>query len=282
MNLSLDQIAILIMAPIVDGAPITLDTLNEIAAALGDDPNFAATMTAQLATKLSNANGTGGQANLTDNIISTAKLVNKAMTLAKLADITGLTMLGAVSGTGSPVTLTPAQVIPVIGISTFVRTILDDAATVFSTLGVSSFIPTLLDGTNASTAQTTLGIFNFHQGHCLMMSALRPLARPSLLPVSPPAVGYNQTDNPIGSIIGFYSSNGLVAFLHPFHGECSRCASGRLWALDTSEPWHCLERGLVAAASARMVPTFGLLDRGSASVAYRRNQLSQVRLHDRR
>lgn len=36
---------------IIDAAPGTMDTLNEIAAALGDDPNFAATITQQLAGK---------------------------------------------------------------------------------------------------------------------------------------------------------------------------------------------------------------------------------------
>lgn len=36
------------VALIVDSAPSTLDTLNELAAALGDDPNFAATLTANL------------------------------------------------------------------------------------------------------------------------------------------------------------------------------------------------------------------------------------------
>lgn len=37
------------IAALVDSAPGTLDTLNEIAAALGDDPNFSATITAALA-----------------------------------------------------------------------------------------------------------------------------------------------------------------------------------------------------------------------------------------
>lgn len=37
---------------LVNAAPGLLDTLDEIAAALGDDPNFATTMTTQLATKL--------------------------------------------------------------------------------------------------------------------------------------------------------------------------------------------------------------------------------------
>jgi hypothetical protein len=36
---------------VIDAAPGTLDTLNELAAALGDDPNFATTLTNQIATK---------------------------------------------------------------------------------------------------------------------------------------------------------------------------------------------------------------------------------------
>ena len=39
------------VAALVDSAPATLDTLNELAAALGDDPNFATTMTTSLAGK---------------------------------------------------------------------------------------------------------------------------------------------------------------------------------------------------------------------------------------
>lgn len=39
------------IAALVDTSPAALDTLNELAAALGDDPNFAATMTATLAGK---------------------------------------------------------------------------------------------------------------------------------------------------------------------------------------------------------------------------------------
>lgn len=42
-----------VQAAIVDSAPETLDTLNELAAALGDDPNFATTVTNQIAQKAS-------------------------------------------------------------------------------------------------------------------------------------------------------------------------------------------------------------------------------------
>lgn len=39
------------IATIVDGSPSTLDTLNELAAALGDDPNFATTMSTNIGLK---------------------------------------------------------------------------------------------------------------------------------------------------------------------------------------------------------------------------------------
>ena len=47
-----------IVASITDSAPTTLDTLNELAAALGDDPNFATTVTTSIAEKLPLAGGT--------------------------------------------------------------------------------------------------------------------------------------------------------------------------------------------------------------------------------
>jgi hypothetical protein len=53
---------------LVDAAPGTLDTLNELAAALGDDPNFATTVTNSIATKLPLAGGTlTGNVNFGDN-----------------------------------------------------------------------------------------------------------------------------------------------------------------------------------------------------------------------
>jgi hypothetical protein len=44
---------------LVDAAPGTLDTLNELAAALGDDPNFATTVATSIGTKQAQLNGTG-------------------------------------------------------------------------------------------------------------------------------------------------------------------------------------------------------------------------------
>ena len=48
---TLQQLVTLVQAAIVDGSPATLDTLNELAAALGDDANYAATITSALAGK---------------------------------------------------------------------------------------------------------------------------------------------------------------------------------------------------------------------------------------
>jgi hypothetical protein len=47
------------IANLIDSAPGTLDTLNELAAALGDDPNFATTVATSIGTKQNQLNGTG-------------------------------------------------------------------------------------------------------------------------------------------------------------------------------------------------------------------------------
>ena len=57
------------VANIVDSAPSTLDTLNELAAALGDDANFSTTVTNSIATKMPLAGGTfTGAVQFNDNI----------------------------------------------------------------------------------------------------------------------------------------------------------------------------------------------------------------------
>lgn len=47
------------VAGLVDSAPETLDTLNELSAALGNDPNFATTVANQIGTKVDKVNGKG-------------------------------------------------------------------------------------------------------------------------------------------------------------------------------------------------------------------------------
>lgn len=54
-----DDTAAAAAAKVVDSAPETLDTLNELAAALGDDPNFATTVSNQIGTKVDKVEGKG-------------------------------------------------------------------------------------------------------------------------------------------------------------------------------------------------------------------------------
>ena len=64
-----------IIASITDSAPSTLDTLNELAAALGDDANFSTTVTNSIATKLPLAGGTlTGNLNAKNILFSTSAL----------------------------------------------------------------------------------------------------------------------------------------------------------------------------------------------------------------
>lgn len=66
------------VAALVDGAPEVLDTLTELAAALGDDPNFAATVANQLASKAPLASPT---------FTGTVTVPNGAFTIAKTAGL---------------------------------------------------------------------------------------------------------------------------------------------------------------------------------------------------
>lgn len=68
------------VANLVDSAPETLDTLNELAAALGDDANFATTVTNSLANKLeaSDLNGYATQSYVSNNF-ATQSYVNSSI-----------------------------------------------------------------------------------------------------------------------------------------------------------------------------------------------------------
>lgn len=64
------------LAALVASAPATLDTLNELAAALGSDPNFATTVTNSIATKLPLAGGT-----LTGGLSGTSATFSSSVTI---------------------------------------------------------------------------------------------------------------------------------------------------------------------------------------------------------
>ena len=76
---------------LVDAAPSTLDTLNELAAALGDDPNFATTVTNSIATKLPLAGGT-----ISGNLTVSGSLTGTLATAAQ-PNITSVGTLSSLS-----------------------------------------------------------------------------------------------------------------------------------------------------------------------------------------
>ena len=87
-----------VVAATVDAAPAALDTLNELAAALGDDENFASTVTTSLAAK---ADTTALDAAVADIATNTTALATKANSadLGQLASFSASTGLSAVTNT---------------------------------------------------------------------------------------------------------------------------------------------------------------------------------------
>ncbi|WP_439946503.1 hypothetical protein [Streptomyces sp. BBFR109] len=70
-RMTYQDLATAIVALVVDAAPGTLDTLNELAAALGDDPDFATTVSTNIAAKLaksSNLSDVASASTAFDNI----------------------------------------------------------------------------------------------------------------------------------------------------------------------------------------------------------------------
>lgn len=75
------------VAALVDSSPSTLDTLNELAVALGDDPNFATTVTTALGTKATTAALTAHESDTTaiHGITDTSALETTTGSAAKVA-----------------------------------------------------------------------------------------------------------------------------------------------------------------------------------------------------
>jgi hypothetical protein len=89
------------VAKLVQSAPETLDTLNELAAALGDDPNFATTVTSQIGTK--QATITGGATTITsDNLTVSRALASDGSGKVAVSSVTA-TELGRLSGVTSAI-----------------------------------------------------------------------------------------------------------------------------------------------------------------------------------
>ena len=100
-----------IISTITDSAPATLDTLNELAAALGDDPNFASTVTSSLALKANTSSlATVATSGAYSDLTGTPTLATVA-TSGSYNDLTGTPTLATVATSGSYNDLTDQPVI---------------------------------------------------------------------------------------------------------------------------------------------------------------------------
>ncbi len=108
------------VASLLDSAPGALDTLNELAAALGDDPNFATTITSALAGKAA-LNHTHTASQITDFNSAVDGRVASAVPVASTT-VQGKVELAtdaeAIAGTDVSRAVTPAALAAVVGDST--------------------------------------------------------------------------------------------------------------------------------------------------------------------
>jgi hypothetical protein len=116
---------------LIDGAPSTLDTLNEIAAALADTANFSdtvvlktgSTMTGALAMGTNKITGLGDPTNAQDaatkNYIDNTVLAPSNLT-GVITSVGNLTSIASQTGTGSKFVVdnTPTLITPVLGVAT--------------------------------------------------------------------------------------------------------------------------------------------------------------------
>jgi len=87
---------------LVDSSPATLDTLNELAAALGDDPNFATTVATSIGTKQPQLNGTGFvKATGTTISYDNSTYLTTSSASSTYLPLAGGTLTGALSGTSA-------------------------------------------------------------------------------------------------------------------------------------------------------------------------------------
>ena len=126
---------------LVDSAPSTLNTLNELAAALGDDASFSTTVTNSIATKLPLAGGTmTGAIDMGANNITTTGKILFANMYAQLSDLPSATtyhgMFAHVHATGKGYFAHGGNWIPLVNEDTSGDVTLSGALTVNDTLDI--------------------------------------------------------------------------------------------------------------------------------------------------
>lgn len=100
-----DNSASVAAAAVVDAAPETLNTLNELAAALGDDANFASTVTASLGNKLDISSASTTYATISSPIFTGTSTFNDVVVNGKLSVSEILENVASASVSSQAVTL---------------------------------------------------------------------------------------------------------------------------------------------------------------------------------
>jgi hypothetical protein len=209
-----DNAATTAVAAVIDAAPATLDTLNELAAALGDDANFATTVTDSIATKLNSSAVSAFGLTLVDD--ADAAAARTTLGLGTAATTAASAYATAAQGTKAD------NALPAASVSTFGGTLIDDAdaAAARTTLGlgtaattassayataaqgtkadnalaassVSAFGLTLVDDADAAAARTTLGLGT---AATTAASAYATAAQGTLATNALPAASYTAAD----------------------------------------------------------------------------------------
>ncbi len=141
------------IANLIDSSPATLDTLNELAQALGDDPNFSVTITNSLANKLSLTGGvvsgiitaSGFVGDLTGTASNATYAVNSG--IASYASTAGIATYANVSGISTYATIA--------GIATYATS--SGLSTYASTAGIATYA----DVAGIATYSSSSGISSY-------------------------------------------------------------------------------------------------------------------------
>ena len=142
------------VANLVDSAPAALDTLNELAAALGDDANFSATVTTSLAGKASNAAFQSALANT--NIYIATKLDSSSYTTADVQSKAALANTNSYIATkldsSSYTTADVQSKAALANTNAYIATKANESDSLSRLANTNSYIATKLDSSSYTTA----------------------------------------------------------------------------------------------------------------------------------
>jgi hypothetical protein len=169
---------------LVNAAPSTLNTLNELADALGDDPNFAATMTSNLAGKVDKINTTGktvgsstsipvitynNQGQITSASTTPITVGDGLLTVAAGSGLTGSGTFSANQSTAKTITIAHADTSSQSSVNnsgaTFIQDITLDAYGHLTAIGSATISPATIGAAPVShthAGTTTTGSYTTH------------------------------------------------------------------------------------------------------------------------